>query len=78
MYKDKQKTCRLFVLLGEEPALLGMPDVKTVGLLSVKYNTAKPIWKDVQINRQITQDWSSTNEDIINDMTNTVLNALIK
>ena len=29
-HKDKQKPCRFFVVPGGVPALLGMPDVKTL------------------------------------------------
>ena len=60
MHKGIQKPCRLFIILGEGPVLLGMPDVQTFELLSVNYNTIGQNSKNRQTNEQRTQGESNT------------------
>ena len=39
-YKNKQKLCR-YIVLGVVPTLLGMLDIETINILSVKCNTVE-------------------------------------
>ena len=47
MHKDKQNISKFFVVPGSSPALLGMLDLETLGVLTIKCET---------IGRQLTQD----------------------
>ena len=47
MHKEKQKVCKCFVVPGSGPVLLGMTDVETLSVLTIRYNT---------IGRQLTSD----------------------
>ena len=67
MHKDKQKPCKFFVVPGEGPSLLGMPDVETLELLSVNCNTIEPGQMNRQINEHRMQDKSNTNKAFKDD-----------
>ena len=44
MHKEKQKICKLLVVPGSSPALLSMPDIDNLHVLTINYET---------INRQL-------------------------
>ena len=69
MLKDKQKPCRLFVVQGKRPVLMGMSDFKTLELLSVSCKTIQPSWKNKQINEQTTHHKSCINKNLSNNVT---------
>ena len=40
-HKNKQKLCRIFVVPGNEPAPLGIPDIKLLDIVDINCNTKR-------------------------------------
>ena len=50
--KDKQRLCMIFAFPGNDPSLLGMPDIKLLDILDVKCSTIHQRHKSGDINQQ--------------------------
>ena len=44
--KEREKLCQFFIVPGSSPALLGMPEIETLGILAINYEHSR---QDVDI-----------------------------
>ena len=58
-HKDKVTRCRFFIVPGDGPALLGMPDVKLVGILEIMCEVVEDQWVDREFNLQTIESAST-------------------
>ena len=58
-HKDKVARCRFFVVPGDGPALLGMPDIKLLSILMIMFN----VTEDQQTSRKFDSPENRTIQD---------------